>query len=318
MIAGCKAEAVVAARSALDFMYRAHMPELSDEDLDLMEDDLSMFHDSKSTFVGGKALPNEERFNGIPKIHMMSHYTHAIRELGTTDGYNTEATERLHIDYVKEGWRASNHVNATAQMTTYLQRKESWALLRAHMRERGLLPKSMQALDEVGDGGNEDDEDDDDYDDGNDGDGDGDGEGEGNGEKDVWYPNPRITTAKRPGIGKVTGRHLVDKHHAADLIPATRRFITQQPDAPTSFPLSEESFFSLWSRAKLVHKRLPFLPSAPPQEDKIRALPSSHDDEGRLTRFGAFDVVLFSPPSQTGNPHGLRRTSPLFHCVFFG
>ena len=43
----------------------------------------------------------------------MLHYVEAICSCGTTDGYNTEASERLHIDYAKEGYHASNNHSTT-------------------------------------------------------------------------------------------------------------------------------------------------------------------------------------------------------------
>ncbi|KAF8598292.1 hypothetical protein BDV93DRAFT_419655, partial [Ceratobasidium sp. AG-I] len=126
VVAGCvETDAVKATRCILEFIYRAHQPELSDNDLDNLERDLAGFHAVRDVFRRTGALDTQEMFDGIPKLHMLSHYSNAIRELGTTDGYNTEATERLHIDFVKEGWRASNKVNPTEQMARYLQRKES-------------------------------------------------------------------------------------------------------------------------------------------------------------------------------------------------
>ena len=42
----------------------------------------------------------------------------------TTDNYNTEYTERLHIDLAKDAYRATNHRDEYAQMTIWLERKE--------------------------------------------------------------------------------------------------------------------------------------------------------------------------------------------------
>lgn len=47
-----------------------------------------------------------------------------IEWLGTTDGYDTAYTERLHIDYVKDAYRASNHWDEHPQMTVWLERRE--------------------------------------------------------------------------------------------------------------------------------------------------------------------------------------------------
>ncbi|KAF9037930.1 hypothetical protein BJ165DRAFT_1416773 [Panaeolus papilionaceus] len=65
-----------------------------------------------------------EHFN-IPKFHSLLHYVESIKTFGTTDNYNTEMFERLHIDYAKNGWRASNKRNAFPQMIQYLTRQEN-------------------------------------------------------------------------------------------------------------------------------------------------------------------------------------------------
>jgi hypothetical protein len=44
--------------------------------------------------------------------------------LGTTDNYNTEYTERLHIDYAKDAYHATNHKDKFVQMTYWLKHKE--------------------------------------------------------------------------------------------------------------------------------------------------------------------------------------------------
>jgi hypothetical protein len=43
---------------------------------------------------------------------------------GTTDNYNTENSERLHIDFAKDAYRATNHKDEYPQMTLWLERKE--------------------------------------------------------------------------------------------------------------------------------------------------------------------------------------------------
>ncbi|KAG8733432.1 hypothetical protein FRC10_000247 [Ceratobasidium sp. 414] len=97
-----------------------------------MDDDLLKFDKVKSVFVNPNVhglLKDEDQFHGIPKIHMLTHYTYLIRELGTPDGYNTKISEHLHIDYVKDPWRSTNHVNPIPQMVAYLEKKEAWILL---------------------------------------------------------------------------------------------------------------------------------------------------------------------------------------------
>ena len=57
----------------------------------------------------------------------MVHYVEAIKSRGSADGFNTESPERLHIDYAKEGYRASNKKDYVKQMTVWLGRQEAIA-----------------------------------------------------------------------------------------------------------------------------------------------------------------------------------------------
>ena len=61
----------------------------------------------------------------ISKIHNIKHYVDTIWSHGTTDGYNTETFECLHIDLAKAGYRASNKHNFMIQMMTWLSRQEA-------------------------------------------------------------------------------------------------------------------------------------------------------------------------------------------------
>ncbi|KAG8724785.1 hypothetical protein FRC09_014207 [Ceratobasidium sp. 395] len=293
-------------------MYCAHKPELTEADLEDLDGYLAHFHDLKDVFVGTEAerevmkdlLNSPERFHGIPKLHMISHYVDCIRQLGTPDGYNTEVPERLHIDYVKLPWRASNHVNPLEQMTTYLQRREAWAFLKAYLHDTGLMPdprftNSEGSGEEVKDAG----------DDGEvEAEADGGGEG-GNDGGEIWYPKPRLSIAKRATIGKKTLAYLVKKHGARDIIRSTEQFLRQLPTTRRGafIPLSAQDRVPVWTRCRLEHKRLPFLPSTDPHTDRIRTIPQTIDREGRVQRVGAFDVVLFSPLCNNNHAEGLHR-----------
>lgn len=61
------------------------------------------------------------------------HYVEAIRSQGTADGYNTEASERLHIDYAKEGYCASNKKDYIKQMTVWLGQQEAVSHFHAYL-----------------------------------------------------------------------------------------------------------------------------------------------------------------------------------------
>ena len=66
----------------------------------------------------------QKHFNNIPKLHFLCHYLLSITLFGTTNNYNTEYTERLHIDLAKDTYRATNHVDEYTQMTLWLERWE--------------------------------------------------------------------------------------------------------------------------------------------------------------------------------------------------
>jgi len=89
-----------AARAILDFLYLAQYPCHTDQTLALLTEALTRFHDNKSIFVD---LGIRTTFN-LPKLHFFRHYVHMIKQYGTTDNYNTEYTERLHIDLAKDAY----------------------------------------------------------------------------------------------------------------------------------------------------------------------------------------------------------------------
>ncbi|TFY59335.1 hypothetical protein EVJ58_g5848 [Rhodofomes roseus] len=127
---------IAATTALLDFVYMAQYSVHSDATLDALEESLATFHAKKDIFA---RLGVHENFT-IPKLHMMAHYVDAIKSYGTTDNYNTESTERLHIDFAKEAYCATNHKDEFPQMTKWLERREKvlqhadyveWRLLRA-------------------------------------------------------------------------------------------------------------------------------------------------------------------------------------------
>jgi hypothetical protein len=109
-----------AVRGMLDFVYLAQYPVHTAQTLNSLDDALHRFHANKSIFID---LGVRDSFN-IPKLHSLRHYSRAIKLFGTTDNYNTQTTERLHIDYAKEAYRASNTKDELPQMTSWLERKE--------------------------------------------------------------------------------------------------------------------------------------------------------------------------------------------------
>ena len=57
------------------------------------------------------------------------------------DGFNCKLLERLHIDYTKKGYRASNKHNYVVQMTHWLQHQEALDLHAAYFQWLNVLIK---------------------------------------------------------------------------------------------------------------------------------------------------------------------------------
>ncbi|KAJ7113327.1 hypothetical protein C8R43DRAFT_1138622 [Mycena crocata] len=112
---------VRAVRGVLDFVHYAHFETHTDASLAKLEAAWLLFHANKEIFITKEIRDDFD----IPKIHSMKHYVDMIRALGTADGYNTELSERLHIDCAKLGYAASSKKNYINQMTRWLMRRES-------------------------------------------------------------------------------------------------------------------------------------------------------------------------------------------------
>ncbi|KIP05982.1 hypothetical protein PHLGIDRAFT_73354 [Phlebiopsis gigantea 11061_1 CR5-6] len=145
---GVPNEVVLAVRGLLDFIYLASLQAHTTKTLALLRDALDRFHTHKNAFIEYKAR-SPEHFN-IPKYHMLEHYVELILRFGTTDGFNTEWSERLHIDYAKDAYRASNKKDYIAQMTKWLWRQEAvdrFEMYQEWLRrgEYSLVPQSLES-----------------------------------------------------------------------------------------------------------------------------------------------------------------------------
>jgi hypothetical protein len=87
----------------LDFIYLAQFPAHSPTSVTRVDDSIARFHDNKDVFLDFGIC---KHFN-LPKIHSLLHYSLSIQLFGTTDNYNTEQTERLHINFTKDAYESS-------------------------------------------------------------------------------------------------------------------------------------------------------------------------------------------------------------------
>ena len=115
--------------AVINFIYYAQLQVHTSKTILALKTALESFHENKDVFIREGI---REHFN-IIKIHQMMHYVEAIRSHGTADGYNTEASERLHIDYAKEGYHASNKKDYFKQMTVWLGHQEAVSHFQAYL-----------------------------------------------------------------------------------------------------------------------------------------------------------------------------------------
>lgn len=120
LASSAQTKAVRAARALLEFTYLSQYQSHTTSSLRQLEAALEEFHANKDIFI---STGIREHFN-IPKIHSMRHYVEMIKSRGSADGFNTELPERLHIDYAKVAYNASNKKVFFAQMTTWLTRQD--------------------------------------------------------------------------------------------------------------------------------------------------------------------------------------------------
>lgn len=313
-------------RSVLDFTFRAHQSRMSEEDIERLEQALSEFHTKKSVLKTLGVYQTLGRFNNNKKLHMLTHYGYTIREMGTPDGYNTEAPKHLHIIYAKRGWRKSNKVRPYPQMIKFIQRYEAIRIHRAYMdlyfgagdRERmdsrvvyGEDEDAIEA-DNKGSGGE-----------GAGGEGAG-GEGSGQGEdhgggdeeddddEDCEYIqgqttssadqhtsfDPNWSIAIKPTAPHVNGNGIIQTYGAPNLDVNTNEWMQQATAAgllPEMQRVSRHHSFDVWHKFYLHHRPLHFDPDQPPHRDTIRAKPPGAVRVGSLrgAGLGTFDAVLF-------------------------
>ncbi|KIM86001.1 hypothetical protein PILCRDRAFT_25702, partial [Piloderma croceum F 1598] len=124
-----------AARGLLDFIYYAQYQSHTTDTLRRMQEALDLFHTNEDVFIDEGI---QDHFN-ISKLHSLLHYIDSIILLGSLDRFNSEHPERLHINYAKKGYRASNKRDYVIQMTCWLQPQEAMDLRAAYFRWLNIL-----------------------------------------------------------------------------------------------------------------------------------------------------------------------------------
>lgn len=121
-------EITLATCALLDFLYLAQLPSHTDDTLRMFEEAYSRFHEHKHVWIKNGGRQGEkgntiENFN-IPKLHTVRHLAEQVRSKGTADNYSTEVVEHLHIDTLKEPYKATNKKEWKRQTVRYLVRRD--------------------------------------------------------------------------------------------------------------------------------------------------------------------------------------------------
>ncbi|KAG8712846.1 hypothetical protein FRC09_019402 [Ceratobasidium sp. 395] len=313
-------------RAIIDFSYIAHSTRLTDGELKELEEAHAEMHRLKHSVVDAGIYEDLDRFNDIPKWHMVSHYAETIRDLGTPDGYNTEAPEYLHIVYVKRGWAASNKRDAIPQIIKYCQRLEALRIHRAYLDQYlgepttpRKPPRTAVWLDEDKGEYKRDEEDleawEDDEEPALDDEGE---EGERRPSttdaKSVEYPAPEFAIAMRP-YKRATMSEIITDYGATSLDQALRAFLRPLNRGRGRLILLPNDQFDVWHKVTLYHRPLSFAPDEPTQRDVIRARPAVRDarNRARYHHEPAFDTALFLHDTQQ---FGLHREFTFFSFAF--
>ena len=114
------ARLIRARRAVLDFLYLAQYTTHILRTLRLLDDTLEAFHANKAIFID---LGIQNHYH-LPKLHSLDHYRQSIEFFGTTDTYDTQYSEHLHIKIPKDAYRATNKKDELTQMTKWLERHE--------------------------------------------------------------------------------------------------------------------------------------------------------------------------------------------------
>lgn len=284
---------MTAARSLLNFIFYAQYQSHTCDTLSRMQQALDTFHASKDIFI---ELGVRGHFN-IPKIHSMIHYTNSIKRLGSADGYNTEYSERLHIDFAKAAYKASNRRDYTVQMTTWLQRQEAIALRKAYLAWSGAL-STTQDVDRC----NIDDEDSDD-------------EAAPSPTNEVTIRNPSIEyrIAKQPTHHGLSIQDLAQLYHAPNFIEALRSFLQERVPTNHTLPTVHDRF-DVYTTMTIF---IPPTRFAHEITYRIRASPGCSRGPRKPAAPPRFDTVLAVENDGVHSIGQLQGISTDIHCLSF-
>ncbi|KAF7371562.1 hypothetical protein MVEN_00011400 [Mycena venus] len=287
-----------AVRGVLDFIYYAHFETHTDDSLAKLHDTWKLFHANKDVFIDKEIRTH---FN-IPKIHSMQHYVDMIRALGTADGYNTELSERLHIDCAKLGYAASSKKEYIRQMATWLMRREAIDRFASYLQ--WAIPGYLV---ELNDGRCNESDDGDESDD--------DSEPENTTDSSA-VAAPAYTIAKKPPFPRVSVESLEHDYGAGDFIYHLEDFLRAEGILPRRF----NDISATFAVYKWVVIKVPAVVqvSTSITNDPIRAVRATPSSGLRRATPAHFDTVLARKAKPATTPKQLSLDGEfLFHFTVY-
>jgi hypothetical protein len=116
-----------ATQAAMECIYLVQLLTQSDRSLEAYQAAYEEFMRERWVWVKNGTRKGKNgvipHFN-IPKMHVIRHLVEQVRLKGTADNYSTETMEHLHVDMVKEAYRASNRREWKQQTSRWLMRRE--------------------------------------------------------------------------------------------------------------------------------------------------------------------------------------------------
>lgn len=285
-----------AACSLVDFVHLAEYHSHTDDTLAALQNALDDFHRLKEVFVENGC---RNHFN-IPKFHSLVHYTDTIRTLGSLDGLNTETSERLHIDFAKKAYAATNRKDYTVQMTRWLQRQEAVAWFSGYQAWRHRTDLSNEVEPSLS----------------------GDSDHHPSPDQDLQEPHAaqvhsRYQISRRPPFPKKTVQYLEQHHGAVCFLEALRAFVDTLPRGRQHFAPSINDRFDIFSNVVLI---TPPVEHAADVTSRIRSHPERPNGVRKPPTLARYDTVLVDVDTelrqQQGGLHG-TLTSKLSHVAIY-
>ncbi|KAI0684573.1 hypothetical protein BC835DRAFT_1409120 [Cytidiella melzeri] len=257
------ADVVKAVQAVLDFVSYAHLETHTNDSLSGLINAWTRFHSYKQVFL---RLGVQKDFNGIPKLHSMTHYLESMR---TADRYNSEGPEQLHINFAKVGYRASNCKQYIHQITVWLDGQDTVRRFKAYLRwlKHGRVSQLLRTEEEE-DGNHDEDN----------------GENICNDQPALGADEGIYTIAQKPTFHNTSVRTIVAKFCAPDFAQCLEDFVTKtqgvpshSSQAPTSLSfLCSINSYTTFAVYKQFKKALPRMSQVPKKltSDSICAFPA--------------------------------------------